>query len=89
MSTATHFSDAVAQVSLTGQLVRIEFGTVVLGQAEGAEVPANRLAPTQVLVMPVQGFVQGLALQQQALKRLIDDGVVTSGESVNGAAERS
>jgi hypothetical protein len=68
------FSDTIVQVSLTGSLVRIELGTVAVVNKDGKQ--EARLVPTQQLVMPLEGFVRGFGVQQQAVNKLIADGVL-------------
>ncbi|WP_439590215.1 hypothetical protein [Hydrogenophaga sp.] len=69
-----HFADTIVQVSLTGSLVRIDLGTVTVVNKDGKQ--EARLVPTQQLVMPLDGFVRGFGVQQQAVNKLIADGVL-------------
>jgi hypothetical protein len=70
----TVFADTIVQVSLTGSLVRIDLGTVAIVNKDGKQ--EARLMPTQQLVMPLEGFVRGFGVQQQAVNKLIADGVL-------------
>lgn len=76
-STPTLFADSVEQVILTGSLVRIELGTAAFSkQANGAGQQEGSFAVSQQLVMPLEGFVRGFALQQQVMNKLLADGVL-------------
>jgi len=69
------FADGIANITLTGQLIRIDFGTVTAAQnAEGKQ--ELRLSPSQQMVMPLEGFVRAFTLQEQIMKKLISDGVL-------------
>lgn len=79
------FADTFVQVSVTGSLVRIDLGAVVVPTREGKE--ESRLVPTQQLVMPLDGFIRGFGLQQQAVNKLISDGVLKPNEPQDEAPE--
>lgn len=90
-STPTLFADSVEQVILTGSLVRIELGTAAFSkQASGAGQQEGSFAVSQQLVMPLEGFVRGFALQQQVMNKLLADGVLRApggeGNNKNEAA---
>jgi len=68
------FSDTIVQVSLTGSLVRIDLGAVAVVNNDGKQ--ETRLVSAQQLVMPLEGFVRGFGVQQQAVNKLMADGVL-------------
>ena len=69
------FADSIVNIAITGPLIRIDFGTLTSARnAEGKE--EVRLHPTQQVVMPLEGFVSAFGLQEQVLRKLIDDGVI-------------
>ncbi len=70
------FADTMVQVSLTGSLVRIELGAFAMVNKDGKQTA--QLVPTHQLVMPLDGFVRGFGVQQQAVNKLIADGTLKS-----------
>lgn len=81
------FADTIVQVSLAGSLVRIDLGTVAVASKDGK--PETRLMPTQQLVMPLEGFLRGLDVQQKVVNKLIADGVLKphpEGAAITAAA---
>ncbi|MGE0100668.1 MAG: hypothetical protein AB7S86_20225 [Hydrogenophaga sp.] len=68
------FADTIIQFSVTGSLVRLELGTATQVNKDGKQ--ETQWVPTQQLVMPLEGFVRGFGLQQQAMNKLIADGVL-------------
>lgn len=74
MVNLTHtFADRIVNVAVTGALVRIEFG--VLNRPEGKD-EALQLEPNQVLVMPLEGFVNSFGMLDALMKKLVEDGVL-------------
>lgn len=68
------FADRVSNVSVTGSLVRIELATLAsLPKASGESA---KFAATHELVMPLEGFVNSLKIQDAVIKKLIADGVL-------------
>lgn len=70
----TLFADTLTNITITGPLVRLEFGTANSVQIEGK--PEVRLVPSQHLVMPIDGFVKAFGLQENVIRKLIADGVL-------------
>lgn len=74
MVNLTHaFADRIVNVAVTGAMVRIEFG--VLNRPEGKDKPFQ-LEPSQVLVMPLEGFVNSFGILEALMKKLVEDGVL-------------
>ncbi len=82
----TTFADTIINLSMTGQLIRLELGTAELGTAEPVTNPEGkqevRLNSTQTLVMPLEGFVRSFGMQEQLIKKLIADGVLKAQQQV-------
>lgn len=79
----TNYADTILNITLTGAVVRIDFGTVApVTRPDGTQ--EVRSTPTQQLVMPLDGFVQAFGIQEQVIKKLLADGVLTAQPS--GAA---
>jgi hypothetical protein len=72
--TSPLFADQVINLSITGPLIRIEFGTAQIPDQGTGKPPA--LTPSQTLVMPIDGFVQSFGIFDQVMKKLIESGVV-------------
>lgn len=80
----TLFADTISNIAVTGPLVRIEFAATVLTQnAEGKQ--DARLVPNQQIVLPLEGFVRSVGIQEQIVRRLIADGVIKT-QPATGAA---
>lgn len=81
-SSCSLFVDGAVQVSLSGSRVRIDLGvlmTFVGGNEEGEEDPStitHSLVPTHQVLMPLEGFVRAVAMQQQVIDQLITDGTL-------------
>jgi hypothetical protein len=81
----THFADTLLNIALTGNLVRLDFGTVVpVPNAEGKQ--ELRATATQQLVMPLEGFVRSFGMQEQLIKKLLADGVLKVQPSADNPA---
>ncbi|MDD2742792.1 MAG: hypothetical protein PHV02_10980 [Rhodocyclaceae bacterium] len=77
----TTFADTIINLSMTGQLIRLELGTAVpVSNSEGKQ--EVRLKATQTLVMPLEGFVRSFGMQEQLIKKLIADGVLKAQQQV-------
>ena len=68
------FADGISAIHVTGGLVRIDLMTVQphLKSDNGQPV----LDVSQRLIMPLEGFVQSLAVQENIVKQLIEAGVL-------------
>lgn len=68
------FADGVSAVHVTGQLVRIDMMTVQphLKSDNGQPV----IDVSRRIIMPLEGFVQSLAVQENIVKQLIEAGVL-------------
>ena len=74
MPNSSHiFTDRLFNIAVTGSLVRIELGAMQLPTAKGQK---PQLAPTQTLVMPLDGFVASLGMMESVMKQLVKDGVI-------------
>lgn len=71
----TTFADTILNIAITGNLVRLDLGTITPVQTQDGkqELRAN---PTQQVVMPIEGFVRAFGMQEQVIKKLIADGVL-------------
>ena len=74
MSVLPHlYADRLLNVAVTGNLLRIELGTLHAPAKEG-EKP--QLLPGQTLVMPLDGFLASFGMMEAVVKKMIADGVV-------------
>jgi hypothetical protein len=69
------FADGISAVHVTGNLVRIDLMTVQpqLKSDNGQSV----VDISKRIIMPLEGFVQSLATQENIVKQLIEAGVLT------------
>lgn len=71
----TTFADTVLNIAITGNLVRLDLGTITPVQTQEGKQEL-RATPTQQVVMPMEGFVRAFGMQEQVIKKLIADGVL-------------
>ncbi|MBL8488770.1 MAG: hypothetical protein JNK22_16985 [Rhodocyclaceae bacterium] len=70
------FADTVGNITVTGGLVRIDFVSLAPRQPEDPQAP-RQFEITQRVVLPMDGFLRGMAAQQDMMKKLVDAGVLT------------
>lgn len=70
------FADGIVNITVTGNLVRIDLGVTELGAPNAEGKQEVRLAPSQQIVMPLDGFIRAVGIQEQLSQRLIKDGIV-------------
>lgn len=68
------FADTVSNINVTGQIVRIDLATLQpqLKSDNGQPVFAN----SQRIVMPLEGFLQAVGVQQNIVQQLVNSGIV-------------
>ena len=69
------FADGISAIHVTGHLVRIDLVTVQPQHKSDSGQPVLDMSGR--IIMPLDGFVQALAVQENIVKRLIDAGVLT------------
>ncbi len=76
----TSFADTILNIAITGNLVRLDLGTVspIVGKDGKQDF---RATPTQQIVMPMEGFVRAFGMQEQVVKKLIADGMLKAQSS--------
>lgn len=67
------FADRILNVAVTGMLARIEFGALQPPRAEGQQ---PQLAPTQTVVMPLDGLLASMGMLDGLVRQLVKDGVI-------------
>ena len=70
------FADSIFNVTVTGNLVRIDLGVAELGAANAEGKQEVRLVQSQQIAMPLDGFVRAVGIQEQVIRRLMADGVI-------------
>ncbi len=68
------FADAISAVHVTGNMVRIDLMTVQPHLKSDNGQPVFDISKR--IIMPLEGFVQSLAVQEDIVKKLIDAGVL-------------
>lgn len=68
------FADGISAVHVTGQLVRIDLMTVQPHLKSDNGQPVVDISKR--IIMPLDGFVQALAVQENIIKQLIEAGVL-------------
>jgi len=72
----TLFSDIVSNISMTGNLVRVDFATITPAAAQPGQQSQLVPSTSHQLVMPLEGFLRFAGMQEQLVKKLIADGVI-------------
>lgn len=68
------FADGISAVHVTGNLVRIDLMTVQPHLKSDSGQPV--LDVSRRIIMPLEGFVQALAVQENIVRQLVDAGVL-------------
>ena len=74
MATPTIFADRIVNISIAGGNVRIDLATIESLPQEKSD--KLRMEVTQRLVMPLEGFVASMQVQEAVIKKLLQDGVL-------------
>ncbi|SMD15024.1 hypothetical protein [Sporomusa malonica] len=77
------FADGISAVHVTGQLVRIDLLTVQPHLKSDNGQPVVEI--NKRLIMPLEGFIQALSLQQDIVQKLINTGVLKQGGPATAA----
>jgi hypothetical protein len=73
MALTTTFADRLLNISVTGNLVRLELGIFQLPAPEGQ---APQLSGTQTVVIPLDGFVPAFGMMESVVRQLVKYGVL-------------
>jgi len=69
------FADTIGSITVTGNLVRIDF--VSMSAAQPADAKAQRrYEVSERVVLPLDGFLRGMAAQQDIINKMIEAGVL-------------
>jgi hypothetical protein len=67
------FADRLTEITVTGGLIRLEFGTLKTPVPEGQ---TQQFVASQTLVMLLEGFVDAFGTMEAMLKKLTQAGVL-------------
>ena len=73
------FADGISSIHITGNLVRIDLMTIQPHLQSDNGQPVVEI--TRRIIMPLEGFVQSLALQEDIVNRLVAAGVLKKQQS--------
>lgn len=73
------FADGISSIHITGNLVRIDLMTIQPHLQSDNGQPVVEI--TRRVIMPLEGFVQSLALQEDVVNRLVAAGVLKKQQS--------
>ena len=76
------FADGISSIHITGNLVRIDLMTVQPHLKSDNGQPVAEI--NKRIIMPLEGFVQSLPLQENIVKQLIEAGVLTKNPAEGG-----
>ena len=82
-TTSQLFADSIVNLAITGPLIRLELGVAL--PTDGNDKPSG-FVPTQTLVMPLEGFVNSYGMLEQAMKKLVESGLVKARAAGQAAA---
>ncbi len=68
------FADAISAVHITGNIVRIDLLTVQPQVKTDNGQPAVDVSKR--LIMPLEGFIKSLAVQEDVVKKLVEAGIL-------------
>ena len=71
------FADTIGTITVTGNLVRIDFVSMAANQPADAK-EARRFEMTQRVVVPLEGFLRGMAAQQDIINKMLEAGILKS-----------
>ena len=77
------FADGISSIHITGNLVRIDLMTVQPHLKSDNGQPVAEI--NKRIIMPLEGFVQSLPLQENIVKQLIEAGILTKNPAEGGA----
>lgn len=80
------YTDGISEITVTGSIVRVDLMSLSPSErdANGNPVPMVR----QRLILPADAFANAADLMQQVKNSLIESGVVSPGQTVQGLAPR-
>mgnify|MGYP003615852324 FL=1 len=73
------FADGISSIHITGNLVRIDLMTIQPHLQSDNGQPVVEI--TRRIIMPLEGFVQSLTLQEDIVNRLVTAGVLKKQQS--------
>jgi len=70
----SHYADMIGNITVTGHIVRIDF----LSQTTSPQPQQDtQFQVSHQLIMPLDGFLRSMGIQEQIRAKLIDDGIIT------------
>ena len=85
----TNFADTILNITVTGGLIRIDLGTVTPQGQDQDGKPILKATHTQQLVMPLDGFVRSIGMQEQVINKLLADGVLKASPATTSSSQVS
>ena len=79
------FADGISAVHVTGNLVRIDLMTLQPHLQSDNGQPVIEI--NKRLILPLEGFIQALAIQQDIAQKLIDAGIVNQTDAKAAAVK--
>lgn len=76
------FADGISSIHVTGNLVRIDLMTVQPHLKSDNGQPVVEVS--RRIIMPLEGFVQSLPLQENIVKQLVEAGVLQKKSGTTG-----
>lgn len=77
------YADTFTNIAVTGNIVRIELGSLVPPAANEQE---PRFVSQQRLIMPMEGFLRAFGMAEQVMQKMVADGIVQKREPQPAAA---
>lgn len=73
-----YYADLIGNITVTGNVVRIDFLSQVTPPAQQQDTPQQdvHFQVSHRLVMPLDGFLRSLGVQEQIRAKLLADGII-------------
>ena len=71
------FADTIGSITVTGNLVRIDFVSMAATQPADAKAQ-RRFEVTERVVLPLDGFLRGMGAQQDIINKMLEAGILKS-----------
>jgi hypothetical protein len=81
------FADTIGSITVTGNLVRIDFVSMAAAQPADAKAQ-RRFEVTERVVLPLDGFLRGMAAQQDIINKMLEAGILKSKPAADAADDK-
>ena len=83
------FFDSLISISITGEVVRLDFGTFDADTEPPADGEEPPLVVRQRVIMPINGFTRAFGMQEEIIARMLEEGVIMRNDLSEGGSDIS